>query len=65
MKKFGVLEKTLEATMKPLNLLISGLEALTDWLGLTTAALDRNAASAKANNEKVSESSKEQGRASS
>jgi hypothetical protein len=59
MKKFGVLEKTLEATMKPLNLLISGLEALTDWLGLTTAALDRNAAEAKKNNEIVAESSKE------
>lgn len=59
MKKFGVLEKTLEATMKPLNLLISGLEALTDWLGLTTAALDRNAAQAKKNNETVAESSKE------
>lgn len=59
MKKFGILEQVLKITMMPLNMLIAGFEALTDWLGLTTNALDKNAEAAKAANEKTAESSKE------
>jgi hypothetical protein len=38
MKKFGVLQQVIDALMMPLNMLIAGFEALTDWMGLTDNA---------------------------
>lgn len=40
MQKFGILQTVLDTIMAPINALIKGFEALTDWLGLTTNALD-------------------------
>lgn len=40
MQKFGILQTVLDTIMAPVNALIAGFEALTDWLGLTTNALD-------------------------
>ena len=59
LKSFGVLDDILNAMMMPINLLIAGFKALTDWLGLTAFAAQDNAAKTLAANEKVTESSKE------
>jgi len=56
--KIGVLQKVLDFLMIPINALIDGFKALTDWLGLTTYAADENAEKMAKANEKVSESSK-------
>jgi hypothetical protein len=59
LKSFGVLDDVIKAMMMPINALIAGFKALTDWLGLTAFAAEDNAARTLAANEKVSESSKE------
>ena len=59
LKSFGVLDDVMNAMMMPINMLIAGFKALTDWLGLTAFAAEDNAAKTLAANEKVSESSKE------
>jgi hypothetical protein len=56
--KIGVLQKILDFLMIPINALIDGFKALTDWLGLTSYAADENAENMAKANEKVSESSK-------
>ena len=56
--KIGVLQKVLDFLMIPINALIDGLKALSDWLGLSTYAADENAEKMAKANEKVSESSK-------
>ena len=59
LKSFGVLDDVINAMMMPINALIAGFKALTDWLGLTAFAAEDNAARTLAANEKVTESSKE------
>ena len=59
LKSFGVLDDVINAMMMPINALIAGFKALTDWLGLTAFAAEDNAAKTLAANEKVTESSKE------
>jgi hypothetical protein len=59
LKSFGVLDDVMNAMMMPINMLIAGFKALTDWLGLTAFAAEDNAAKTLAANEKVTESSKE------
>jgi hypothetical protein len=59
LKSFGVLDDVIKAMMMPINMLIAGFKALTDWLGLTAFAAEDNAAKTLAANEKVTESSKE------
>ena len=59
LKSFGVLDNVIKAMMMPINALIAGFKALTDWLGLTAFAAEDNAAKTLAANEKVTESSKE------
>jgi hypothetical protein len=59
LKSFGVLDDVMNAMMMPINMLIAGFKALTDWLGLTAFAAEDNASKTLAANEKVSESSKE------
>ena len=59
LKSFGVLDDVIKALMAPINALIAGFKALTDWLGLTAFAAEENAAKTLAANEKVTESSKE------
>jgi len=59
LKSFGVLDDVINALMMPINMLIAGFKALTDWLGLTAFAAEDNASKTLAANEKVSESSKE------
>mgnify|MGYP007090460016 FL=1 len=59
LKSFGVLDDVIKALMAPINALIAGFKALTDWLGLTAFAAEDNAAKTLAANEKVTESSKE------
>jgi len=49
--KLGLLKKIMDALMIPINLIIAGFKMLTDWLGLTTYALEENAAAAKKNGE--------------
>jgi len=49
--KLGLLKKIMDALMIPINLIIKGFQMLTDWLGLTTYALEDNAAAAKKNGE--------------
>jgi hypothetical protein len=49
--KIGVLSKVLDALMAPINALIAGFEALTDWLGLTDNAAQKNAETIKAASE--------------
>jgi hypothetical protein len=49
--KLGLLKKIMDALMIPINAVIAAFEALTDWLGLTTYALEENAAAAKKNGE--------------
>jgi len=56
--KIGVLQKVLDFLMIPINALIDGFKALTDWLGLTSYAADENADRMAKANEKVAESSK-------
>jgi hypothetical protein len=56
--KIGVLQKVLDFLMIPINALIDGLKALSDWLGLSTYAADENAEKMAKANEKVAESSK-------
>jgi colicin import membrane protein len=58
LKSFGVLDDVINAMMMPINALIAGFKALTDWLGLTSFAAEENAEKSLAANEKVSESSK-------
>ena len=58
LNKIGILQKILDFLMIPINALIEGFKALTDWLGLTTYAADENAEKMAKANEKVSESSK-------
>lgn len=52
MDKLGILKKVMDALMIPINAVIKGFEMLTDWLGLTTYALEDQAAAAKENGEK-------------
>ena len=59
LKSFGVLDDVINALMMPINMLIAGFKALTDWLGLTTFAAEDNAAKTLAANEKVTASSNE------
>jgi hypothetical protein len=49
--KLGLLKKIMDALMIPINAVIAAFEALTDWLGLTTNALENNAEAAKKNGE--------------
>ena len=51
LNKIGVLEKVLDVLMAPINALIAGFEALTDWLGLTDNAAQKNAETIKAASE--------------
>ena len=59
LKSFGVLDDVMNAMMMPINALIAGFKAITDWLGLTAFAAEDNASRTLAANEKVTESSKE------
>jgi len=59
LKSFGVLDDVIKAMMMPINMLIAGFKALTDWLGLTAFAAEDNAAKTVAANEKVTASSNE------
>ena len=59
LKSFGVLDDVIKALMAPINALIAGFKALTDWLGLTAFAAEDNAAKTLAANEKVTKSSEE------
>ena len=59
LKSFGVLDDVIKAMMMPINMLIAGFKALTDWLGLTAFAAEDNAAKTLAANEKVTKSSEE------
>ena len=58
LKSFGVLDDVIKALMAPINALIAGFKAMTDWLGLTSFAAEENAEKTAAANKKVSESSK-------
>lgn len=49
--KLGLLKKIMDALMIPINAIIAGFKMLTDWLGLTTYALEENAEAAKKNGE--------------
>jgi hypothetical protein len=59
LKSFGVLDDVIKALMMPINALIAGFKALTDWLGLTAYAAEENAEKTAAANEKVTKSSEE------
>jgi len=59
LKSFGKLDDVMKALMAPINALIAGFKAMTDWLGLTTFAAEDNAARTLAANEKVKKSSEE------
>jgi hypothetical protein len=58
LNKFGLLDGVIKALMMPINALIAGFKAITDWLGLTSFAAEENAERTAAANKKVSESSK-------
>ena len=58
LKSFGKLDDVISALMAPVNALIAGFKAMTDWLGLTTFAAEDNAEKTAAANKRVSESSK-------
>jgi hypothetical protein len=58
LKSFGLLDGVIKALMAPINALIAGFKAMTDWLGLTSFAAEDNAEKTAAANKKVSESSK-------
>ncbi|NBU47935.1 MAG: hypothetical protein EBS34_10955, partial [Flavobacteriales bacterium] len=51
MKKLGILQKVLEVLMMPINALIEGFKALTDWLGFTDHAGAKAAENEKKRNE--------------
>jgi len=53
MKKIGVLDQVLYALMLPLNLVIDGFKALTDWMGLTDNAGEEAAKNEEARQEKL------------
>jgi hypothetical protein len=57
LKSFGVLDDVIKALMAPINALIAGFKAMTDWLGLTAFAAEENAEKTLAANEKVTASS--------
>jgi hypothetical protein len=59
LNKFGLLDGVIKALMAPINALIAGFKAMTDWLGLTAFAAEDNAARSLAANEKVKKSSEE------
>lgn len=59
LNKMGLLKKAIDFIMRPINDLIAGFKALTDWLGLTSYAAEENAAALVAANEKIVASSKE------
>jgi hypothetical protein len=59
LNKFGLLDGVIKALMTPINALIAGFKAMTDWLGLTAFAAEDNAARTLAANEKVKKSSEE------
>ena len=59
LKYFGVLDDVINAMMMPINALIAGFKALTDWLGLTAFAAEDNAAKTLEANEKIKKSSEE------
>jgi hypothetical protein len=59
LNKFGLLDGVIKALMAPINALIAGFKAMTDWLGLTAFAAEDNAARTLAANEKVKKSSEE------
>jgi len=59
LKSFGVLDDVMKAMMAPINALIAGFKALTDWLGLTAFAAEDNAAKTLEANEKIKKSSEE------
>jgi hypothetical protein len=59
LNKFGLLDDVIKALMAPINALIAGFKAMTDWLGLTAFAAEDNAARSLAANEKVKKSSEE------
>jgi hypothetical protein len=59
LKSFGLLDGVIKALMAPINALIAGFKAMTDWLGLTSFAAEDNAARTLAANEKVKKSSEE------
>jgi hypothetical protein len=54
-----LLDGVIKALMAPINALIAGFKAMTDWLGLTAFAAEDNAARTLAANEKVKKSSEE------
>jgi hypothetical protein len=56
--KIGVLSKVLDVLMAPINALIAGFEALTDWLGLTDNAAEKNAEKVMAASKKKEEAHK-------
>jgi hypothetical protein len=58
LKSFGVLDDVIKALMAPINAIIAGFKAMTDWLGLTAFAAEENAEKTAAANKKVTESSK-------
>jgi hypothetical protein len=59
LNKFGLLDGVIKALMAPINALIAGFKAMTDWLGITAFAAEDNAARTLAANEKVKKSSEE------
>jgi hypothetical protein len=59
LNKFGLLDDVIKALMAPINALIAGFKAMTDWLGITAFAAEDNAARTLAANEKVKKSSEE------
>jgi len=58
LKSFGKLDDVIKALMAPINAMIAGFKAMTDWLGLTTFAAEDNAEKTAAANKRVSDSSK-------
>lgn len=57
LNKIGVLQKVLDFLMIPINALIDGFKELTDWLGLTSYAVEENARTMEKANEKAFKSS--------
>jgi hypothetical protein len=51
MDSLGLLKPILDGIKAVIGFVVDGFHALTDWLGLTTNAQEKNAASAKANGE--------------
>lgn len=63
LKKIGVLDAVLKAIMGPINAVIDGFKALTDWIGLTDYAAEENAAKVKETSEANIKNIQEQGKA--